>query len=211
MDTALAIKFFGALFAIMNPFTNMAIFLSVTDGATPAVQRTIALKTGLFTLIMGASFALVGTQALALFGINIASFRAAGGLVVLLLALNMLKGEDSKSHHGNSAEQASFPDPASVAFYPLTFPIIVGPGTITTLIVFSHQAKTVSDAILLGGVFLAIVAMVTIVFFFASNIGKYLTDSARVIMSRLMGMILAAIAVEMIMDGLKVLLPGLAS
>jgi len=210
MDTALAIKFFGALLAIMNPVTNLPVFLSVTEGASASDQRAIALKTGLFTLILGGCFAIAGTQVLAAFGISIDGFRAAGGLVVLLLALNMLSGEQSQSHHGSGSEQAGYPEAASVAFYPLTFPIIVGPGTITTLILFFHQAKGVPDLMLLGAVFAGLVAAVTIVFYFAADLGGYLSATARVVMSRLMGMILAAIAVEMIADGLKVLLPGLA-
>lgn len=210
MDYAFAVKFFGALFAIMNPITNLPIFLSVTDGAPKAVQRQIALKTALFSLIMGACFALTGSAVLNLFGISIDDFRVAGGLVVLLIALNMLNGDESRSHHGTDGEKSAYPDAATVAFYPLTFPIIVGPGTITTLIVFAHQADTAVDKIAYGAVFGGIIAVLAVVFFFAGDLARHLSGTARVIMSRLMGMILAAIAMDMIASGLKTLLPGLA-
>lgn len=210
MDTAFAIKLFGALFAIMNPISNLPIFLGVTEGAPPTTQRAIALRTALFSLIMGAVFALAGSQVLKLFGISINDFRTAGGLVLMLIALNMLNGEHSQSHHGTTGEKASYPDPSSVAFYPLTFPIIIGPGTIATLIVFAGQANSTPDKIALAVVFGGLVALLGVVFFFAADIGKYLSDTARAIMSRLMGMILAAIAIEMIATGLKALLPGLA-
>ncbi len=210
MDLNFAITVFGALFAIMNPVTNLPVFLSVTDGAPPDIQRRIGLKVALYSLVMGAVFAIAGAQVLNLFGISVDDFRVAGGLVVLLIALNMLNGKQSASHHGTETEQTAYPEPQTVAFYPLTFPIIIGPGTITTLIVFAHQVKNSADAIVFAGVFTGLVALLGLVFYNAPTLGARLSDSARVIMSRLMGMILAAIAVGMMADGLKVLLPGLA-
>ena len=209
MDTAYAIKLFGALFAIMNPISNLPIFLGVTEGASVATQRAIALKVALYALVMGAVFSLAGSAVLKLFGITIADFCTAGGLVLLLIALNMLNGDHSSSHHGSEGEQENFPDAASVAFYPLTFPIIIGPGTIATLIVFAGQAETAADKIAFGVVFAGLVTLLGLVFYFAADIGKHLSETARAIMSRLMGMILAAIAVGMITTGLKDLLPGL--
>lgn len=140
MDTEFAIKFFGALFAIMNPVSNLPIFLATTEGASTATQRAIALRVALFSLIMGGVFAVSGSAVLSLFGISIDDFRTAGGLVLLLIALNMLQGDGHSSHQGSEDEQDAFPDASSVAFYPLTFPMIIGPGTIATLILFAGQA-----------------------------------------------------------------------
>ena len=210
MDSSFAITFFGALFAIMNPATNLPIFLSVTEGAPVEIQRKIALKTALYSLVLGGGFAIAGAQVLNLFGISIDDFRLAGGLVLLLIALNMLNGEQSSSHHGSKGEQDAFPSAESVAFYPLTFPIIVGPGTITTLIIFSHKVQTATQVLAFAGVFVGLVALLGVVFYNAPTLSKHLSDTARVIMSRLMGMILAAISVGMLTDGLKALLPGLS-
>lgn len=210
MDPTFAIKFFGAMFAIMNPITNLPVFLSVTQGAPVPVQRQIAVKVALYAAIMGAVIALAGNQLLALFGISVDDFRVAGGLVVLLIGLNMLNGDESRSHHGSDSEKSAYPDAATVAFYPLTFPILVGPGTITTMIVFWGQAGSAANKIGFGIVYAALVALLVVVFWFAADLGRMLSSSARVIMSRLMGMILAAIAIDMIATGLKALLPGLA-
>ncbi|MBE1282957.1 MAG: NAAT family transporter [Rhodobacteraceae bacterium] len=210
MDTSFAITFFGAIFAIMNPISNLPIFLSITEGASQADQRRIAMKAGLYCLILGGAFAAAGTQVLTLFGISVDDFRVAGGLVVLLLALNMLSGQESSSHHGTDAEKDAYPAADTVAFYPLTFPILVGPGTITTLIVYSHQITGAAQLTSFVVVFVGMVGFLTLTFWNAPVLGKHLSGTARVIMSRLMGMILAAIAVAMIMDGLKALLPGLA-
>ncbi len=210
MDTGFAITFFGALFAIMNPISNLPIFLSVTADASAVDQRKIAIKTALYCLILGGCFAVAGTQVLHLFGISVDDFRVAGGLVVLLLALNMLSGNESSAHHGTDAEKADYPAPETVAFYPLTFPILVGPGTITTLIVYSHQVTDTAHALAYAGVFAGMVALLALTFWNAPMLAKHLSGTARVIMSRLMGMILAAIAIGMIAEGLKALLPGLA-
>jgi multiple antibiotic resistance protein len=210
LDISFAITFFGALFAIMNPVSNLPVFLSVTEGAPVDVQRRIALKTALYSLVLGAVFAIAGRQVLALFGISVDDFRVAGGLVLLLIALNMLNGEQSSSHHGTSGEQSDYPAPQTVAFYPLTFPIIVGPGTITTLIIFAHRTSGPADIVAFAVVFTGLVGLLGLVFYNAASLARHLSGTARVIMSRLMGMILAAIAVAMMTDGLKTLLPGLA-
>ncbi|MEM6657588.1 MAG: MarC family protein [Pseudomonadota bacterium] len=210
MDSTFVVGFFGALFAIMNPITNLPVFLSVTDGLTPTEQRKVASKTAFYCLVLGGAFAAIGNQTLGLFGITVDDLRVAGGLVVLMIGLNMLSGTQSTSHHGTKGEQQAYPEPETVAFYPLAFPILVGPGTITTLILYASQIKTAVDGVVYAGVFLAVLFLLFITFWNASAIAKRLSDNARVIMSRFMGMILSAIAIGMIADGLKVLLPGLA-
>ncbi|MTI03734.1 MULTISPECIES: MarC family protein [Alphaproteobacteria] len=210
MDTTLAVGFFGALFAIMNPITNLPVFLSVTDGLSVSDQRKVAVKTSLYCLILGSAFAAIGSQALGLFGISVDDLRVAGGLVVLMIGLNMLNGGESSSHHGTESEKQSYPAPETVAFYPLAFPILVGPGTITTLILYAHHISGAADAIAFAVVFLGVVFLLLATFWNASTIAQRLSENARVIMSRFMGMILSAIAISMIADGLKALLPGLA-
>ncbi len=210
METTLAIGFFGALFAIMNPVTNLPVFLSVTQSLSVADQRKVAIKTAVYCLILGGGFAVIGSQVLGLFGISVDDLRVAGGLVVLMFGLNMLNGNESSSHHGTQNEKQSYATLEAVAFYPLAFPILVGPGTITTLILYAHRIKSPTEAIVYTCVFLAVVSLLLITFWNATALAKRLSDNARVIMSRFMGMILSAIAIGMIADGLKALLPGLA-
>lgn len=210
MESTLAVGFFGALFAIMNPVTNLPVFLSVTDGLPAAEQKKIAVKTAIYCLVLGAAFAAVGSQTLGLFGITVDHLRVAGGLVVMMIGLNMLNGNESTSHHGTEGEKQSYPEPDTVAFYPLAFPILVGPGTITTLILYAHHITKPVDALVFAGVFLGVVALLLITFWNAAWLAERLSGTARVIMSRFMGMILSAIAISMIASGLKALLPGLA-
>ena len=210
METAFFIKTFGALFAIMNPFVNLPVFLSLTDGHSATEQRRTAWSVVIFSTAMCVVLALAGTGILAFFGISVDDFRVAGGLVLLLIALGMLNGNGNSSHEGSAAERENQPDLKQIAFYPMTFPIIVGPGTITTLIVFHGQIDNFGQQTAFWSALAICLALLGVVLTFAGQIGARLGAGLRIIMTRLMGMILAAIAVDMIAAGLKAILPGLA-
>ncbi|MEO9651142.1 MAG: MarC family protein [Roseobacter sp.] len=210
MDYAELTKAFGAFFAIMNPFVNLPIFLALTTGFTVAQQRTLALKITIFSGIMCLIILFAGQKIIGFFGITVDQFRIAGGIVLAHIAWSMLNGNSIASHHGNENEQDHIQDLSGLAFYPITFPMIVGPGTIATLIIYAGHSTGVTDLVLIGGVVAIILAMLFVVLFFASFFGKVLSDTMRVIMTRLMGMILLAIAVEMMVAGAKAVLPGLA-
>lgn len=209
-DTGFATQVFAAMFAIMNPIANIPVFLSLTEGASAAVQRRISL-----TAIVGVSIGcvvavLAGGTILAVFGLTVQDFRLAGGLLVLLIALSMLHGSASKVHSGTSAEQADAAELENVAIYPLTIPLLVGPGTIATLISFGETAREQGKFVELGlglGCFLVILAASLLL---APTIGRHLSSTATAITRRLMGMILAAIAMQMIVVSLQALFPGFA-
>jgi multiple antibiotic resistance protein len=210
MDANLLARAIGALFAIMNPFVALPIFLSLTAGATTAEMKRLAISTTVYAAAMCAVVAVAGQALLGFFGITVDDFRVAGGLVLLLIGLGMLNGQESTAHHRTPAEQASTPDASNIAFYPMAFPMIVGPGTITTILIFIGQAKGPEQHAAVGAAAALVLAAMAVVLFFASAIGRFMSQTLRVITTRLMGMILAAIAVEMIAAGLKALLPGLA-
>lgn len=210
MDGIEVTKAFGAFFAIMNPFVNLPIFLALTNGFSVAEQRSLAVKIVLFSAIMCAVILFAGHQIIGFFGVTIDQFRIAGGVVLAHIAWNMLNGSEAASHHGSAKEKDQMNDLSGLAFYPITFPMIVGPGTIATLIIYAGHAKGLGGLMVVGAVAGAILALLFGVLFFASFFGKVLTDTMRVIMTRLMGMILLAIAVEMIVAGAKAVLPGLA-
>lgn len=214
------VKAFGAFFAIMNPFVTLPIFLGLTSGLTVAQQRKLAVQVTLYSAIMCAVILIGGQQIISFFGITIDQFRVAGGAVLASIAWSMLNGAPVASHQGSPQEQAhaktasatihhSTEDPG-MAFFPLTFPMVVGPGTIATLIIYGGHARGAEGLGGVGAVVALILLILFLVLFFSSTIGKVLSETARVITTRLMGMILLAIAVEMIVAGLTALLPGLA-
>jgi multiple antibiotic resistance protein len=210
MDHLFAIKFFGALFAIMNPIANLPVFLGLTAGADVAAQRRMAYQTTLYTVLLCVIVAVVGQQILDLFGIDIDSFRVAGGIVLGGIGWNMLNGEHSTSHSGTAAERKQQQSIENISFYPMAFPMLVGPGTIAAMLVFLHQANSVANYVAYAAVVGVVIAMIGVTLHFAGAIGAHLSQTLRVIMTRVMGMILLAIAVQMVGAGLVKLLPGLA-
>jgi len=203
-------KAFGAFFALVNPFIVLPIFLSMTEGFTVAQQRTLAVKVALFAAMMCVIVLFAGQQIIGFFGISIDEFRVAGGAVLAGIAWSMLHGGAMASHHGSASEQEQLSDVSGLAFYPITFPMVVGPGTIATLIIYSGHMQGMEGTLWLMAIVGAIILLLFVVLFFAAQIGKIMSQTLRLITTRLMGMILLAIAVDMIVVGLTTLLPGMA-
>jgi len=209
MDSAFFLKMFAALFAIMNPIANLPVFLSLTSDRDAVGQRKVVV-TLTIALVCGAALVGIGGNAiLDLFGISVDAFRLAGGFLILLIALNLIQGEQSKAHHGTEKEQAHHAEQDNPAIYPLTVPILLGPGTISTMIIFRGQANTVEQGIAYVAAISCAIGLLAVTFFAAPFLGRVLGQTATSVMSRLMGMILAAIAMSMMVESLKVLLPGL--
>jgi len=210
IDRIELIKAFGAFFAIMNPFVSLPVFLSLTNGFSVVEQRTLAIRVAIFSTLMCAAILFAGRNVLGIFGITIDEFRIAGGLVLAQISWSMLSGIDYASHHGSAEEKEQMQDLESLAFYPIAFPVIVGPGTIATLIIYANHSNTLAGVAAVGGVVGAVLLITFLVLFFAASFGKVLSGTLRTITTRLMGMILLAIAVDMILSGAKAVLPGLS-
>lgn len=210
MDSALFIKALGGMFAIMNPFVALPLFLSLTEGYSDAEQRRTGLRVALFSAIICALVAASGAAVLKFFGISVNDFRVAGGLVLMTIAMGMLNGSGNPGHDGPAKAAATQKTHNDISFYPMAFPMVVGPGTITAIIVFMGQAKDAAGIMSVAAAISLVVLAMALVLWFSSSIGHHMSQTLRVIMTRLMGMILAAIGVDMIATGLKALLPGLA-
>lgn len=210
LDLTFSTKVFAALFAIMNPIANIPVFLSLTEGSSDGDKRRIAGVT-LTGVTIGCVVSMIaGRTILGVFGVTIDDFRLAGGLLVLLIALSMLHGSPSSQHQPSPNELRASTDAQDVAIYPLTIPLLVGPGTIATLIVFGDTAmKDGRIASLVLGV-AAFLALLAATLFSAPFIAHYLPPKATAITQRLMGMILAAIAMQMIVESLRASFPGTA-
>ncbi|WP_417768441.1 MarC family protein [Stappia sp.] len=210
MDIPFFLKVFAALFAIMSPIANLPVFLALTGDRDAAGKRTVAL-TAVVALCIGTVVVFVGGEAiLTLFGISIDGFRLAGGLLILLIALSMLHGGESAAHAGSEAEREHHRTVDNPGIYPLAVPMLLGPGSISTIVIFREQAKAPGQEVALVAALAAIVILLGATFLAGPVLSRLLGRTAVSIMSRLMGMLLAAIAMEMMVTSLKVLLPGLA-
>lgn len=209
MDVTLFLTAFAGLFAIMNPFVALPVFLSFTEDETAAVQRRQALRVAIYSLVLGFVILFTGTSILKFFGVSVDDFRIAGGVVLLMIGLGMLNG-GARAHTGSPAEQNQQAQQEDPTFYPLTFPMLVGPGTITTLVVLSGHTSSVAHYTAIAAALVLVVVVLGAVLFFAANIGHHMSETLRTIMTRLMGMVLAGVAVQMLVTGLKAVFPTLA-
>lgn len=210
IDLAFAVKVFAALFAIMNPIANIPVFLSLTEGASDVDRRSVAITVSIGVAIGCVVSAVAGSAVLHAFGLTVDDFRLAGGLLVLLIAISMVHGSSSSQHTPTGSESDAITELQSVAVYPLTTPLLVGPGTIATLVVFGQTAFASGKEVALAIGLIGFLALLTLALLSAPFIGHYLSPRVTAITKRLMGMILAAIAVQMMVASLQAFFPAAA-
>jgi multiple antibiotic resistance protein len=205
-ESAHFLKFVAALFAILNPFGNMAIFLSVTADRSSAERRRIAITTSVAVLIVLLVSALIGQEILHFFGISIGAFRLAGGLIILLIALSMLHAKPSGVHHsaGEEADGRQKDDPS---VFPLAIPVIAGPGAMATVILHVQHAEGIIGLAVAGAVIVSLCLVLLVTLLAAGLLSVVLGSTGMNVLTRLMGMVLAAISVEMMAGGIAELFP----
>jgi len=198
-----------ALFAIVDPVGVIPMFLLATHGYTLAQSRAAARIAALTVLGVLTLFTFVGEPLLAFFGIRLAAFAVAGGLLLLLLALSMVQARVSPQRQTQD-EAAEAEEREAVGVVPLGIPLLAGPGAITHVIVAASAARgeVLHQAALLVPVGLVALS-VWLSFRAAPVISRRLGKTGIHVVTRLMGLIIAAISVEMIADGLGKLFPGL--
>ncbi|MGE5319788.1 MAG: MarC family protein [Hyphomicrobiaceae bacterium] len=209
MDFLELVKAALALFAIVDPVGVIPIFLLATQGYTLAQSRTAARIAALTVLGVLTLFTFAGGAMLMFFGIRLAAFSVAGGLLLLLLALSMVQAHVSPQRQTKD-EAVEAEERDAVGVVPLGIPLLAGPGAITHVIVAASAAKgeVLHKVALLIPV--ALVALsVWLAFRAAPVISRRLGKTGIHVVTRLMGLIIAAISVEMIADGLGKLFPGL--
>jgi len=202
IDWKLFAALFASLFAIMNPIVGVPLFTSMTEDRPAAVRRRLAGVAALAVFLVLGVAATTGTQVLNLFAIGIPSFRIAGGIIVLSMGLAML-ASSAEAPRGRRTNDAEIAAADSQAICPLAIPLLAGPGAIATVILASREATRVCDFITLAAVIICIVALVYVTLRAAGPIARFLGATGLMVVTRLIGMILAAIAIDMAIAGLK--------
>ncbi len=203
MDSDLGfVKFGVALFAILNPIGVAPLYLALTEDDDAATRRRIALIAAVSVAVTLAVVMFAGRQLLALFSISVNDLRVAGGLIVLLIALSMLQGQPS-AVHTSEADLQDGKKKASPAVVPLAIPMVSGPGAMATVIVTAGEAKSIVGHAVLLGVILVNALVCYVMFRLAVPLDRRLGASGMNIIVRVMGLILAAIAVDMMASGLR--------
>lgn len=203
-------SFLVALFAVANPFGNLAIFIGLTSDRSTREKKQIAIVSTIAIAIIMLITVWIGDDILRFFGISVPAFQLAGGLIIILLGLTMLHSKTSKMVHTSDEHEAAL-QKDSVAVVPLAIPISAGPGTMTTIILYVHRYPDFMEHVMFSLVALFITLIIGLFFYFSTPIGRVLGVSGTKIATRIMGLILVAIAMGMVSEGMLQLFPGLNS
>lgn len=209
MTEAGLITYIAALFSMTNPIGNVGIFAGMTSGRSAGDAKRIAWTCA---IAVAATLLIVtwsGGLLLKFFGIDIHELRAAGGVIVLLIGLSMLRSDTS--HQQTSAEAEDDKNRDQIAIVPMAIPIVAGPGAMATAILAAEHHASFASKIELSLAIIALAGLIGLLFSFSRPIADKLGTSGMGVVTRVMGMILTAIAMGMLADGLKGMLPGLAS
>ncbi len=196
------------LLSIVNPMGAIPVFLSLCGERSPAERKYIARRAALAVCLILAISAWTGEALLRFFGIGLPAFRAGGGLLILLMAIAMMHARLSPSRQSRTeAEEADSRE--DIAVVPLAIPLMAGPGAISMVIVDTHQATGLTSRLALTAVIALVALVVWLVLHLAEPIGGRLGITGLNIATRVMGLLLAAIGIQMMAEGLIGLFPGL--
>ncbi len=198
----LFLDFFIALFALLNPLLAIPVFLGLTGDFSAGERQRTAAVASLATLAALIVAALIGDQVLDIFGIHVPAFQIAGGLIVLTIALGMLKGEEEDAGAKEAIEEKAASPGKSIAVYPLAIPLLAGPGAFVTTIVFSSRVDSLADFVTLSLAIAAIIVVIWLSMAFAGTAARFLNKTAISIGTKILGILLAAVSVEMIISGI---------
>jgi multiple antibiotic resistance protein len=202
------LKSFISLLALINPVGAVPFFLSLTSEHSDAERRHTIRIASIAVFCVIAVTTLLGQQIISFFGISVGSLEVGGGIIMLLMAINMLNAQI-----GNARATAEERDEAesknSIAVVPLAIPLLTGPGSISTVIVYSASVHHWYDRIGLIAIGAALAAICFGALRLAEPIARWVGQTGINIGTRLMGLMLSALAVEFIVEGLKALLPNL--
>jgi multiple antibiotic resistance protein len=209
-EWAVLFKVTIALFAIVNPIGSVPIFISSTDGWSKRDRAKTAKTVALTVFIVLAISAFLGDKILDFFGISIPSFQVGGGILLMLIAISMMHGKQSGTRQ-TPEEAQTLAERKVIAIVPLSIPLLAGPGAISHMILAAQQNSSFSGHLSLVLPILIIALIIWLVLRLSASISHQLGTLGINIVTRLMGLILAAMAVEFIAHGLIGLFPKLAS
>ncbi len=190
-----AVQSFVTLFVIMDPPGATPIFLSLVKDRSPKVRRILAIQAAAVSLLVISIFALFGRAILSYLNISMEALQAAGALLLLLVALELLTGNTNK--HGDDGD-------SNIALVPLGTPLLAGPGAIVATMIFVQQVDTTAMALGLTAAVVAVHIAIAIALMASTTILKVIKESGVTLVARIAGLLLAAIAVQMLVDAIRV-------
>jgi multiple antibiotic resistance protein len=208
MPVEFLISAFVTLVVVVDPIGLVPPYIAITDGLPARARRNVALRATLIAAVILAGSALIGDWLLRTLSIGLPAFRIAGGLLLFSIASEMVFGVRIE-RQSQQAEQAIEEHVRNIAAFPLAIPLMAGPGAITAAILLAGRTGgDVMQLTVLLAVIITVLALCYVVFRLAPRISKLLGVTANVVMSRLLGVLLAALAVQFVIDGVRAALAG---
>ena len=204
---------FATLFVTIDPVGLAPLVLALTAGARPDMRRAVAVRASVIAFLVLIAFAFVGAGILTFLGISMPAFRIAGGLLLFWIAFEMVfekpKSGGDKSGHADVAVGHPQPigeDIRHLAVFPIAIPFLAGPGAISATILLAADARSALLMVTLVLIIAAIIALSFAIFLAADRIDRYLGDTGRNVLTRLLGVLLASLAVQFVADGIKAIM-----
>ncbi len=201
------LNIFVTLLVIIDPAGVLPIFLSVTAGMTGGERRSVAFKSVTIAFALLIVFALAGNVVLETLGITIHAFRIAGGMLLFYIAFEMIFEKRQARHEKASQTAITKDDISNIAVFPMAIPMIAGPGAISATILLAGKTGNDWEAFgVLIGLIACVMALLLITFLLGNTVDKALGVTGRNILTRLMGVLLAALSVQFVADGIRALI-----
>jgi multiple antibiotic resistance protein len=196
-----------SLFTIVNPIGAVPVFYSHTSGLETKVIRNVARRAAFTFLGITLFFALTGEVVFHLMGITIPAFGIAGGILLFMVALDMLHGSQARFRQENRDMRCEDGSEEDVSIIPIGTPILAGPGAITTVIVLMSQSSSIFETVILIAIIFGVAILTYFILSQAPTLMRFIRPSGTRVMNRMMGLMVAAISVQFIVNGITKLLP----
>ncbi|MGB7270980.1 MAG: MarC family protein [Albidovulum sp.] len=200
MELQFYLTAFVTLFVIVDPIALAPLFVALTRGMDEAHRRTVALRACLIAVVLLTLFGLLGDKILAGIGISMPAFKISGGILLFITALDMLFERRTQRREGQQIDPNHDP-----SVFPLATPLIAGPGAFTTMILLVNNAPTsgIPHILAIHGVMVLVVISAYLFFLAAGLIERALGRTGIIVITRLLGMLLAALSVQFVLDGIR--------
>lgn len=197
------IKIASGLFILLNPFVLLPVFLALTTDKSKAQRRKIASVATIAIFVIMATAVFAGNHVLTFFGISVDNFRIAGGLVILLMALAMIQAKHDDTRYSNKEHAEAQDKGVNIAVVPLAIPLMAGPGAMSGAIIDAHMCPDSASKAILVAIIAAMCVVLWITMELGDKIRRALGRTGQQILTRVMGLILLALAVEFVSQGIK--------
>lgn len=202
---------FLTLLVIIDPPGCAPIFASLTSGTDAKHRRAMAIRSCLVAWCILLFFALLGEALLSHMGISLSAFRLAGGIMLFMIALDMVFERRTERREERAEEIKGTPEAEDISVFPMAIPMIAGPGSIATVMLLNARADGIAESITVLGAMTVVILLTLIALLAAGPLMRFIGPKLEAMITRILGVILAALATQFVLDGLERSLPGLAA